>query len=101
MGKNIIVSMHLFTCRKLVYKEASKLGAFVTENIVDLQSKANQLTETEKMAICQHHCKSKGLNPVNKIFEWFIEEAFSQPLVFFIQCKYFTKKWKHMIGLCK
>jgi ankyrin repeat protein len=53
----------LFTCRKSVYKEASKLGAFVTENIVDLQSKANQLTETEKMAICQHHCKSKGLNP--------------------------------------
>jgi hypothetical protein len=43
----------LFTCRKSVYKEASKLGAFVTENIVDLQSKANQLTETEKMAIDQ------------------------------------------------
>jgi hypothetical protein len=22
-----------------------------------------RITETEKMAICQHHCKSKGLNP--------------------------------------
>jgi hypothetical protein len=45
----------LFTCRKSVYKEASKHGAFVTENVIDLQNKANQLTETEKMAICQHH----------------------------------------------
>ena len=53
----------LFTCRKSVYKEASKLRLFVTENIVDLQSKDNQLTETEKMAICQYHCKAKGVNP--------------------------------------
>jgi hypothetical protein len=44
-------------------KEAFKLGAFVTENVVDLQSKDNELTETEKKAICQHHCKSKGVNP--------------------------------------
>ena len=51
----------LFTCRKSVYKEASKLGTFVTENVVDLQSKDNELTEREKRAICQHHCKSKGV----------------------------------------
>jgi len=53
----------LFTCRKSVYKESFKLGLFVTENVVDLQSKDNQLTETEKMAICQYHCKAKGVNP--------------------------------------
>ena len=47
----------LFTCRKSVYKEAFELGLFVTENVVDLQSKDNQLTETEKMVICQYHCK--------------------------------------------
>jgi hypothetical protein len=41
----------LFTCRKSVYQEASKLDMFVTKNIVDLQSKDNQLTETEKMAV--------------------------------------------------
>jgi ankyrin repeat protein len=52
----------LFTCRKSVYKEAFKFELFVTENVIDLQSKDNQLTETEKMAICQHHCESKGLN---------------------------------------
>ena len=53
----------LFTCRKSVYKETFELGLFLTENVVDLQSKDNQLTETEKMAICQYHCKSKGVNP--------------------------------------
>jgi ankyrin repeat protein len=53
----------LFTCRKSFYKEAFKLGLFVTENVVDLQSKTNQLTETEKMAICQYYCKSEGLSP--------------------------------------
>ena len=53
----------LFTCRKSVYKEAFKLELFVTENIVDLQSKDNELIETEKMAICQYHCKNKGVNP--------------------------------------
>ena len=52
----------LFTCRKSVHKAASKLELFVSENVVDLQSKTNQLTETEKMAICQHHCKCKGVN---------------------------------------
>jgi hypothetical protein len=46
-----------------VYKEAFKLGLFVTENIIDLQSKDNQLTETEKMAICKYHCKAKGVSP--------------------------------------
>jgi ABC-type dipeptide/oligopeptide/nickel transport system ATPase component len=53
----------LFTCRKSVYKEAFKLGLFVTENVIDLQSKDNQLTETEKMAICKYHCKAKGVSP--------------------------------------
>ena len=53
----------LFTCRKSVYKEASKPGGFEKENVIDLQSKANQLTETEKMAICQHQCESKSLEP--------------------------------------
>ena len=38
----------LFTCRKSVYKEAFKLGLFATDNVIDLQSKNNQLTETEK-----------------------------------------------------
>ena len=52
----------LFTCRKSVYKEAFKFELFVTENVIDLQSKENQLTETEKIAICQHHCESKGLS---------------------------------------
>jgi hypothetical protein len=46
-----------------VYKEASELGLFVTENVIDLQSKDNQLTETEKMAICKYHCENKGVNP--------------------------------------
>ena len=53
----------LFTSRKAVYKEASELGLFVTENVVDLQSKDNQLSETEKMAVCQYHCKAKGVSP--------------------------------------
>jgi hypothetical protein len=53
----------LFTCRMSVYREALKHRLFVTENVVDLQSKDNQLTETEKMAICQYHCKAKGVNP--------------------------------------
>jgi hypothetical protein len=46
-----------------VYNEASELGLFVTENVVDLQSKDNQLSETEKMAVCQYHCKAKGVSP--------------------------------------
>jgi hypothetical protein len=33
-----------------------------SENVIDLESEVNQLTETEKMAICQHHCKCKGVN---------------------------------------
>jgi hypothetical protein len=41
----------LFTCRKSVYKEAIELGLFVTENVIDLQSIDNQLTETEKMVV--------------------------------------------------
>jgi hypothetical protein len=45
-----------------VYKEASGLGLFVTENIIDLQSKDNQLSETEKMAVCQYHCEAKGVS---------------------------------------
>jgi ankyrin repeat protein len=53
----------LFTCRKSVYKEASEVRLFVTENVIDLQSEDNQLTETEKMAICQYHCKAKGVSP--------------------------------------
>jgi ankyrin repeat protein len=53
----------LFTCRKSLYNEAFKLRLFVTENVVDLQSKDNQLTETEKMVIFQYHCKSKAVNP--------------------------------------
>jgi hypothetical protein len=52
----------LFTCRKSVYKEAFKLGLFVTETIVDLESKDNQLTETEKMAICKYHCEAKSVS---------------------------------------
>jgi hypothetical protein len=46
-----------------MYNEVSKLRLFVTEHIVDLQCKANQLNETEKMAICQLYCKSKDLSP--------------------------------------
>ena len=53
----------LFTCRKSVYKEASEVRLFVTENVIDLQSEDNQLTKTEMMAICQYHCKAKGVNP--------------------------------------
>ena len=53
----------LFTCRKSVYKEASEVRLFVTENVIDLQSEDNQLTETEKMAICQYHCEANGVNP--------------------------------------
>ena len=53
----------LFTCRKSVYEEASEVRLFVTENVIDLQSEDNQLTETEMMAICQYHCKAKGVNP--------------------------------------
>ena len=53
----------LFTCKKSLYNEAFKLGLFVTENVVDLQSKDNQLSETEKMAICKYHCEAKGVNP--------------------------------------
>ena len=63
---NILIggtSKLLFTCRKSVYKEAKKLKLFVTENIIDLHSEDNQLSETEKMAICQYHCNSKGVNP--------------------------------------
>jgi hypothetical protein len=33
----------LFTCRKSVYKEAVELGLFVRKNVIDLQSKDNQL----------------------------------------------------------
>jgi ankyrin repeat protein len=53
----------LFTCRKSVYKEALALELFVTENVIDLQSKDNQLTETEKMAICKYHCENKDVSP--------------------------------------
>ena len=52
----------LLTCRKSLYKEVSKLEVIVTENVIDLESEVNQLTDTEKMAICQHHCKCKGVN---------------------------------------
>ena len=61
--KAIEGSKLLFTCRTSVYKEVFNLGSFVTENIFDLQGKDNRLTETEHMAICQHHCKSKDVNP--------------------------------------
>jgi hypothetical protein len=45
-----------------LYKEAFELGLFVTENVIDLQSKDNQLTETEKMVICKYHCESKDVS---------------------------------------
>jgi hypothetical protein len=53
----------LFTCRKSVYKQAFEFKLFVTENVIDLQSKDNQLIEREKMAICEYHCNSKRVNP--------------------------------------
>jgi hypothetical protein len=46
-----------------VYKEAFKFELFVTENVIDLQSKDNQLTETEKMVILEYHCQGKDVNP--------------------------------------
>ena len=52
----------LFTCRKSVYREAFELELFVTENVIDLQSKDNQLTEPEKNAICKYHCENKDVS---------------------------------------
>ena len=96
----------LFTCRKSVYEEAEKLELFVAKNVVDLDSKENQLTEAEKIAICQYHCKAKGVNPdrytslsftkVNHMFPFFCklfsmkeqyqelgEDFFNKPLNYF------------------
>ena len=52
----------LFTCRKSVYREAFELELFVTENVIDLQGKDNQLTEPEKNAICKYHCENKDVS---------------------------------------
>jgi hypothetical protein len=51
----------LFTCRKSVYREAFGLKLFVTENVIDLQSKDNQLTGPEKNAICKY-CENKDVS---------------------------------------
>jgi hypothetical protein len=60
-----------------VYKEAFELGLFVTENVIDLQSKDNQLSILNRVCVLQF------AQFTNKIFERFIEEVFSQLLVFF------------------
>ena len=81
----------LFTCRKSVYKEAFKLGLFVTENVIDLQSEDNQLTETEKMAICQYYCKAKGVNP-----DLYTSLSFTKANHMFpFLCKVFSKEEKY------
>ena len=80
----------LFTCRKSVHNETFKLGLFVTENVVDLQSKDNQLTETEKMVILQYHCQSKGVNPDLYTSLSFTKTNHMFPLL----CKLFSMK-KH------
>ena len=81
----------LFTCRKSVYKEAFKLGLFVTENVVDLQHKDNQLTETEKMAICKYHCEAKGVNPDLYTSLSFTKANHMFPLL----CKLFSREVKY------
>jgi hypothetical protein len=78
-----------------VYEEAKKLGLFVAKNVVDLHSKDNQLTEAEKMAICQYHCKAKGVNPdrytslsftkANHMFPFFVS---------YFQWKNSTRNWE-------
>jgi hypothetical protein len=98
----------LFTCRKSVYKEASKHVLFVTENIVDLQSKDNQLTETERMAIFQCHCKAKGVNPDLYTSLSFTNSIYMFPLLcklFLMEDKYqqlgesfFNKPFKYFIS---
>ena len=81
----------LFTCRKSVYKEAFKLGLFVTENVIDLQSKDNQLTETEKMAICKYHCKAKGVSPYLYASLSFTKANYMFPFL----CKVFSRGKKY------
>ena len=78
----------LFTCRKSVYKEALVLELFVTKNVIDLQSKRNQLTETEKMAICKYHCEAKGVNPDLYTSLSFTKANHMFPLL----CKLFSKE---------
>ena len=81
----------LLTCRKSVYKEAFKLGLFVTENVIDLQSKDNQLTETEKMAICKYHCEAKGVSPYFYASLSFTKANHMFPFL----CKVFSRKKKY------
>ena len=84
----------LLTCRKSMYREASKLELFVLENVVDLQSETNQLTEAEKMVICQHHCESKGLSP-----DLYTSLSFTQANHMFpFLCKQFSLFEKHQQG---
>jgi ankyrin repeat protein len=98
----------LFTCRKSVYKEALALELFVTENVIDLQSKDNQLTETEKMAICKYHCENKDVSPdlyaslsftkANHMFPFLCkvfsgEETYQQ-----LGVKFFIKPFKYFIS---
>jgi ankyrin repeat protein len=98
----------LFTCRKSVYKEALALELFVTENVIDLQSKDNQLTETEKMAICKYHCENKDVSPdlyaslsftkANHMFPYLCkvfsgEETYQQ-----LGVKFFIKPFKYFIS---
>jgi ankyrin repeat protein len=69
-----------------VYREAFELELFVTENVIDLQSKDNQLTEPEKNAICKYHCENKDVSQDLYTFLSFTKANHMFPLL----CKLFT-----------
>jgi hypothetical protein len=55
------------------------------EMIFTTIGQTSKLLFTCRKSILKSVCDLKFAKFVDKIFEWFIEEAFSQPLVFFIQ----------------
>jgi hypothetical protein len=64
-------------------------------NVIDLQSKGNQLIEREKMAICEYHCNSKRVNPGLYASLSFTKANHMFPLL----CKLFSREEKyHQLG---
>ncbi|XP_078341388.1 uncharacterized protein LOC111109309 isoform X2 [Crassostrea virginica] len=89
------LSKIMFTCRKTVYIEASKLKSFVLneEYIVDLDDSINSLNAEDRKQILNNHCKQNdvSLRPDELPNVFSTAESIMYPLL----CKLFSSKSKY------
>nr|XP_022296066.1 uncharacterized protein LOC111105900 isoform X2 [Crassostrea virginica] len=89
------LSKIMFTCRKTVYIEASKLKSFVLneEYIVDLDDSINSLNAEDRKQILNNHCKQNdvSLRPDELPNVFSTVESIMYPLL----CKLFSSKSKY------